>query len=501
MPTIILEEALAGLFQDLHASKLFDDGKTIADAVLKDTPTNILAAYAKQKDQKGFDLMAFYNQYFGKAASSESDYQSDTNASVEDHIEKLWEVLTRQAGKNDTYSSLIQLPNRYIVPGGRFNEVYYWDTYFTMLGLQESGKVELMEDILNNFVYLIDTYGFIPNGNRSYFLGRSQPPFFALMVDLLQQTKGASVLTTYLPALEKEYEFWMDGFKDELFIKNNIEKRTVQFTSKRALNRYYDNFKKPRAEMYQDDVEMIAEGGAQAEQMLLDIRGACESGWDFSSRWFEKETEMSTIHTTDICPIDLNCLLYYLEKKLAEGYKEDAIKFKFYKNKMAARIQAINHYCWDGAKDYYFDYDFVKKSNTSAITAAGIYPLFFNIADGFQAAKCAQTIKTHLLKAGGLVTTTVTSGEQWDAPNGWAPLQWMAIEGLRNYRFDTLANEIAERWTQLNIKVFKNTGKLMEKYNVIDTDLPSGGGEYESQEGFGWTNGVLLKLLRQTNKV
>ena len=128
---------------------------------------------------------------------------------------------------------------------------------------------------------------------------------------------------------------------------------------------------------------------------------------------------------------------------------------------------------------------------------AACFPLFFRIASEEQAQAVASTISNKFLKAGGLVTTLETTGEQWDAPNGWAPLQWMAIVGLENYGHEQLAKEIAHRWMKLNADVFRRTGKLMEKYNVVNTDLDAGGGEYAGQDGFGWTNGVFLALVRK----
>ena len=141
-----------------------------------------------------------------------SNFKSDPSRTVEKHINVLWDILTRKPDDKDP-GTLIALPNPYIVPGGRFGEIYYWDSYFTMLGLKVAGKVDMIENMVDNFAYLIDTIGFIPNGNRTYFTTRSQPPFFAAMVQLLGETKGnqSETLAKYLPQLEKEYAFWMQG--------------------------------------------------------------------------------------------------------------------------------------------------------------------------------------------------------------------------------------------------------------------------------------------------
>ena len=136
---------------------------------------------------------------------------------------------------------------------------------------------------------------------------------------------------------------------------------------------------------------------------------------------------------------------------------------------------------------------------SAARTLAGMYPFFFHLADAAKAAKAKPVYEKYFLKPGGAVTTVVQTGQQWDAPNGWAPLQWISVMGWENYGYVALAKETANRWFRLNKKVFMQTGKLMEKYNVVQTDLEAGGGEYPSQDGFGWTNGVLLALIKKYN--
>ncbi|HET9433961.1 MAG TPA: trehalase family glycosidase, partial [Chitinophagaceae bacterium] len=161
------------------------------------------------------------------------------------------------------------------------------------------------------------------------------------------------------------------------------------------------------------------------------------------------------------------------------------------------RKEAIQKYFWNEEQGFYFDYDTTDAGQTKIFSLAGITPLFFNIATADQAKKVADVVKEMFLQPGGVVTTIESTGQQWDAPNGWAPLQWMTITGLEDYGHLDLAAEIANRWIRLNTNVFKRTGKLMEKYNVIDTHLEAGGGEYPGQDGFGWTNGVLLALLKK----
>ncbi len=490
-------ERFGALFEQVQLNKIFPDGKTFVDCTPKFTTAQIMANYATDKDKTDFKLKDFVLKHFEKPKQYASGFQADTSKSVAEHINSLWPVLTRQPDAANT-GSLISLPNPYIVPGGRFGEIYYWDSYFTMLGLQSAGKTDMIENMVNNFAYIIDKVGFIPNGNRTYFLTRSQPPFFARMVQVLAEQKGDNTIVTYLPQLTKEYAYWMDGL-EQVNAANPTNKKIVRLPNGSILNRYFDKGDFPRAESYREDVETIKESNRPEKQVYSDLRAACESGWDFSSRWFSDPQKLSTIHTTDIIPVDLNALLYNLELVLAKanvmsGNQEAA---NLYSQKANLRKAALTQFCWDNDMGYFQDYDFVAQSFTGIPSLAGIYPLTFNMATTDQSEKVAKVIENKFLMPGGVVSTLTDNGQQWDYPNGWAPLQWMTIEGLRNYGNKTLANTIKDRWIKLNTKVYKNTGKLVEKYNVVDLSLDAGGGEYPVQDGFGWTNGVLLKLVSE----
>ena len=492
------EEIYGDLFRDMHASGLWPDGKVISDLIPKSAPRMILKAYEKEKKQLAFKLKAFVEGHFEYTQSKSSDFKSDTSKSVDKHIESLWPYLLREADPEIPGASLIPLPYPYIVPGGRFQEIYYWDSYFTMLGLLESGMTDVVTAMVKNFAHLIKTVGHIPNGNRTYYGGRSQPPFFASMVELLAEKKGKKVYKKNLDAMIKEYEFWMLG-KKEALKKQGAQKHSVGLGEGAVLNRYWDDFPDPRAEMYGDDVELQEKSGRDPEAIYADIRSACESGWDFSSRWCADPMDLGTIEATQIIPVDLNCLLYNLEATIAKaserlGKTKKAEQFKDLANR---RKDWIRIFLWDENLGIYTDYNWAERKSTGRITAACAFPLFFKIASEEEAQNTARIIESHLLKPGGLVTTPIESGQQWDAPNGWAPLQWIAIQGLRNFGFTALANQIKDRWIDLNTKVYKETGKLMEKYDVMDLTKLSGGGEYPVQDGFGWTNGVLLALLKE----
>ncbi len=442
---------------------------------------------------------------------------------ISQHIKNLWSVLRRDAdvsprweGKDANGISLLALPYPYVVPGGRFREVYYWDSYFTMLGLKASGETALIENMVKNFDYLIFNFGHIPNGNRTYYLSRSQPPFFCMMVELLAGIKGNSVYKKYLPSMMKEYAYWMAGA--DTVKKGEAVKHVVKLNDGAILNRYWDENEIPRQESYKQDYE-TADTAALELAMLIkvsseeklkeildkrradacrDLRAGAESGWDFSSRWFADPNKLSSIQTTKIVPVDLNCLLYNMEAIIAKALKlnKKTRASQQYSKKATVRKAAILKYCWSKEKRFFFDYNIALSNQTENITAAGMFPLFVKIATPAQATAVAKTVQSTLLKDGGIVTTTSNSGQQWDAPNGWAPLQWVSVVGLKIYNHPALAKTITQRWLALVEKVYANTGKLMEKYNVEDLSKEAGGGEYPAQDGFGWTNGVYLALKK-----
>ncbi|WP_262483476.1 alpha,alpha-trehalase [Chryseobacterium sp. P1-3] len=362
-----------------------------------------------------------------------------------------------------------------------------------MLGLQVSGRIEMMENIVENCSYLIQNIGFVPNASRTHFLSRSQPPYFSLMLDLLSETtEDQNVYTRYYDTLEKEYDFWMNG--EEWLTNDASIKRVVKTKEGDLLNRYYDAENTPRPESYLIDIE--DGGNTSGEEFYRNIRSACESGWDFSSRWFADGKNIQTIETLNLAEVDLNCLLWHLETTLA---KSSALlrlheKEKYFTERAAKRRQMINKYFWDEKTENYKDYHLKKNTNTPSEHIAALYPLFLKLADEKQAAAVAKVISEKFLYQGGLVTTTQKTGQQWDLPNAWAPYQWLGFKAMKNYGFDELAKKIKNNWC-LNVeRVYKNTGKLMEKYNALDTETIAGGGEYPNQDGFGWTNGVYLKL-------
>jgi len=481
---------IQSLFDEVQRSKIFEDQKTMTDAVPLFQISEINEKYENEKNAENFDLKSFVTANFD-FLENQIKINTEPQLPIEQHIEKLWDQLTRTASEEK--GTLLKLPKPYIVPGGRFNEFFYWDSYFVMLGLRASGRIEMMENIVENCSYLIQKFGFVPNASRTHFLSRSQPPYFSLMLDLLSESKNDRELySKYYETLEKEYSFWMDGEKD--LENDSAAKRVVKTREGAILNRYYDSENTPRPESYSIDIEDAE--NACGKEFYRNIRAACESGWDFSSRWFADGNTIQTIETLDIAQIDLNCLLWHLEDTLAKTsrLKNLSDKNQYYSQRAENRKKAINQYFWDEKGKIYRDYHIKNNQKTSSESIAALYPLFLNLSDTEQAKAVSETISEKFLYAGGLVTTTKNSGQQWDLPNAWAPYQWLGFLSMKNYGFHDVAEKIKNNWCSNVERVYKNTGKLMEKYNALDTETVAGGGEYPNQDGFGWTNGVYLTL-------
>jgi alpha,alpha-trehalase len=491
------------LFEDVQLKNILGDGKTFPDCIPKRSLKEINLDYLQIKDTPDFDLKIFIDANFSLPKTYGNDYASDASKSVQQHIESLWNVLTRVPDKQTSETgSLLPLPYPYVVPGGRFREIYYWDSYFTMLGLQLSGRFDLIQNMVDNFSYLINSVGYIPNGNRTYFLGRSQPPFFSLMVKLLKENKKGSEdpMIKYLSVLEKEHQFWMKG-ADLLTASHTSERRVVRMHDGSILNRYWDENATPRPEAFKEDTELSHESKQKSEELFRHLRAAAESGWDFSSRWFKNVKSFSTIHTTEIIPVDLNCLLLHLEETLAEAWMLSGNQKTSdeYLLRCQKRRASILKYCWSEKHKFFFDFDTVDQAQKQQYTLAAAFPLFFKLASDQQAIAVAEIIKDKFLKPGGLTTTLESSGQQWDAPNGWAPLQWISYRGLQNYGLMDIANQVKLNWTNANLKVYASTGKMTEKYDVSSSNAEASGGEYPNQDGFGWTNGVFLAMTNAGN--
>ena len=493
---------LGPLFHDIQIARIFPDSKTLVDARPRSAPADVAVRYLAARAVSGFDLGSFVKDNFDVPRAAIEGTRSDTAQTMEAHIQSLWPLLTRPADMVDPRSSLIPLPGPYVVPGGRFREVYYWDSYFTMLGLIQDGRTDLVKNMLDNFAFLIRTVGHIPNGNRTYYLSRSQPPYFAAMVGLYASATDSMQATRYLDAMELEHAFWMAGA--DSVARGAAARRVVRLHDGSLLNRYWDDRPEPRPESYREDFELAQRvPAAQREALYRNIRASAESGWDFSSRWMRDPSDLRTLETTDLIPVDLNSLLYHAERtiaalRLVRGQPGDAVVAARFAADANSRRTALLAAAYDPTEGFFFDVRWRSGARvTDRPTMAAAAPLYFGLATAEQGRAVAVRLGRDFLKPGGFVTTQLASGQQWDAPNGWPPLQWLGAQAVRAYGRADIADDARARWLALNRRTYRVTGKMTEKYDVADLNKRAGGGEYPTQDGFGWTNGVAQAMAAQ----
>ena len=489
-------EQFGELLHEVQMRRLFPDGKYFVDMEPRRHPAQIMSRYRRLAAYDDATLAAFVAEHFDPPpnfAAGRVGRNGDPRATLLEHIRATWDHLVRAPQLPGKFSSALPLSAPYVVPGGRFREFYYWDSYFTMLGLRADAREDLIEGTIENCTSLIERFGFIPNGSRTYYLGRSQPPVYYLVLDLSREL-GNGAAHRRLDALLTEHSFWMADAP--LLRPGEASRRAACLPDGSILSRYWDESDRPRDESYAEDVLTARASGRPLRDVFRDLRAAAESGWDFSSRWFGAGEGLGSTRTSSIAPIDLNCLLFGLEQAVAMramelGVREIALRFETLAQR---RRQALQTHCWSDAQQRFGDCLWSTGQMTTSINAAALFPLFTGLALQRQAQAMAALVRRELLAPGGIRTTTVRTGEQWDMPNGWAPLQWIAAMGFVRYGQGDLARTIAERWTSTVRRDYEDLGPLFEKYDV-ERQEPGRGGEYPVQMGFGWTNGVARAFL------
>jgi alpha,alpha-trehalase len=478
------------LLAEVQLRRLFPDGKSFVDAVPRRAVGEILSAF-ETLEPGDHDLHAFVQEHFELPAPAQV-HSAHGETDVRQYIRSLWPELIRESHQSPAHASLLPLDAPYLVPGGRFVELYYWDSYFSLLGLVRDGHEALARSMVDGFTDLIERYGHIPNGTRSYYLSRSQPPLYFAMIQLIPDTQPR-INQRRLHALLAEHHYWMAG-ADTLRPGESLA-RVAALPDGAVLNRYWDGRDTPRDESLHEDVATVAASGRSASLVYRALRAGAESGWDFSSRWLDEGGTLASIRTTDIIPIDLNAFLYGLEQtivQLADMLCDDDVG-RQYRRLAKRRRSAMHRWLWSD-EGFFTDFDLRTVERRRHPTAASLAPLFTGAATQAQAASVARIVSDRLLAPGGLRTTLVETGEQWDWPNGWAPLQWIAFAGLRRYGHTDLARRMAHRWIDTVETEFQRSGWLHEKYDV-ERRTEGAGGEYPPQLGFGWTNGVTAALI------
>lgn len=407
-----------------------------------------------------------------------------------------------------TEHGLLYLPHDYVVPGGRFNEMYGWDSYFILLGLLRDGEIELAKSMVDQLIYEIDHYGTVLNANRTYMLNRSQPPLITQMVlKLYEHLQDRSWLRSVLPAIQNYYFYWTvpphlnqatglshynalgHGPAPEVLVSEQDEQGRTHYDRVRE---YYKQF-----QIHDYDVSLYYD---KAQDCLTEMfyqgdRSMRESGFDITNRFGPFCADI--IHYAPVC---LNVLLYQMEKDIAQisemlGHYHG---IAYWHRHAHQRQQSINHYLWDAAAGQYFDYNFRTGQRRPYEFATTFFPLWAGLASEQQAQQVVDNLP-NFEADGGLLTSTHVSGNQWDAPFGWAPLQLFAVEGLHRYGYHADADRLSRKFIKMVVQEFERSGTIVEKYDVnrcsgdVSDEIFFG---YSSNEiGFGWTNGVVLELM------
>ncbi|KAI9556421.1 hypothetical protein GHT06_016209 [Daphnia sinensis] len=515
------------LLHTVQMAKIYHDSKTFVDKKLRFDPDLVAANFSQLMDlthnkPSQNDLIIFISQHFESEGSEfqpwdPSDWLDDpsflkkiSNQQLRNWGKELhgaWKFLGRQI-KDDVRDhpelySMIYVPNPFIIPGGRFREIYYWDSYWIVQGLLLSQMNHTVRGMLENFLQMVDVYGLVPNGGRIYYQQRSQPPMLIPMVDrYINATGDVDFLNGRLHLLEKEFQFWLTN-------------RTVSVKG-HTLARFNSETDGPRPESYMEDFHSSAHmSESDRQEFYVNMKSGAESGWDFSSRWFiaeggHNEGNLSHISTRDIIPVDLNAFVCMNARILSEMFRKvgDEDKARLYHDKYVEWKTAIQQVLWNEEQGIWLDYDISNNVQRSYFYASNIAPLWAGCWDPTPTAVDAVVHKVidYLEKsqstkfAGGIPTSMLQTGQQWDFPNGWPPLQHMLVVGLENTgdpRAKALAFKLAQKWLINNYDAYQQSmpNAMFEKYDVTVVGLPGGGGEYDVQLGFGWTNGVIMDFL------
>lgn len=403
---------------------------------------------------------------------------------------------------------LLYLPRPYVVPGGRFNEMYGWDSFFIQMGLLRDGELELARDMADNLLYEVREYGKVLNANRTYYLTRSQPPFLTPMIlAVYHRTQDRKWLEDSLPWIERYYRFWTSE---------------PHLTAETGLSRYFDTGDGPAPEVLasehdkhgQADYELVrayfrshkvpdydvsqyfnAADGQFTALFYKGDRSMRESGFDPSNRFGPFSIDI--IHYNPVC---LNSLLYLMEMQIGEinSLLDRGTEAGVWRLRAQERAERINRLMWDPKTGLFCDYNFVAKGIRRYPFLTTFYPLWTGIASQDQAAQVVGNLN-RFERAGGLQTSEFKSGDQWDAPFGWAPLQWIAVQGLRRYGYQTEADRISKNFLSMVQQEYQRHHDLEEKYDVVRrSDHVESGlryGYHSNEAGFGWTNAVFTALL------
>ncbi|ORY93580.1 Six-hairpin glycosidase-like protein [Syncephalastrum racemosum] len=530
------------LLKTVQLAALYPDSKTFVDKPTSKPLNDVLSAFNALGDNPSKDkVQSFVNDNFLEEGTELRPVNLTVKAdlplldTIDDLTYRGWASQVHQYWANLTFefdtsflcegcvSSTLPVNRPFVVPGGRFREFYYWDSYFVIRGLLLSELNDLAKDMLENFLDFVEEYGFIPNGARIYYLNRSQPPFLTEMIKSYYNATGDNdFVQKALPTLDKEYAFWMAN-------------TTVEIDD-HVLNRYIVHNTSPRPESYLEDYETAQNTTVNPEDLFSDLATGAETGWDYSSRWTRFKTPVEddpnayhllrSLNTRSIIPVELNALLWSMETTLAGWHREGSRKQKYYKRQAAKRLTAMEEVLWNDDDATFYDYNITSGGSQKTYSPAVLFPYWLGAVpnrikkDKNTLERVFDQTRSALEKYPGVLTTTFENTTlQWDFPNGWPPLQFVAMEAMRNVdawtkksQFTPMADVLAERyiasafcsWYETGGSVpgqlqklsnQTDVGHMFEKLSVTDIGNAGGGGEYTVQAGFGWTNGIALWIF------
>ncbi|XP_014241434.1 trehalase [Cimex lectularius] len=512
------------ILHTVQINEIFKDSKSFVDMKIKTSPEEVKSNFRKLMEAtKGVppveDIKKYVNDNFEPPGSefvewSPADWKEyprflDTVNDADLRkwgfdLNQIWKSLgrkiTENVRENSQLYSIIYLPYPFIIPGGRFREVYYWDSYWVIRGLLESEMYSTVRGMLSNFVHLIKTVGLIPNGGRIYYVNRSQPPLFIPMVETyFATTKDLTFIKEHIGEMEKEFDFWMTN-------------RTVRFEKDGVVYKmatYNDFSDGPRPESYKEDYNLAKsiQDEDDKNKFYSHLKACAETGWDFSTRWFvtngTDDGSLLDSKAKSIVPVDLNSILYKNADILADFHHilGNWDKEAQYRKIAAEWLTAVTKVLWNEQTGAWLDYDIKNGLKRDFFYPTNVAPLWTNCYEPEKKDYYVSRVVKYLKKIdypGGIPTTLKHSGEQWDYPNAWPPLQHMVITGLEqtgDKEAQELAFSLAEKWVLNNYKAFNDSGHMYEKYDSVVVGKGGGGGEYEVQLGFGWSNGVIMDLL------
>lgn len=515
------------LLHHVQMARIYNDSKTFVDMKIRNNETETLNAFQALLNQTNNNpsneqVLAFVNEHFDSTSELEmwtpTDYTTDPKflSGIRDeslrefgkNINAIWPHLGRKVKsfvfEQPNLFSLIPVSHGFIIPGGRFTELYYWDAYWIVEGLLISGMQDTVKGMIENLIQLLKQLGHIPNGSRWYYQERSQPPLLTAMMSLyIRDTDDKKFLEDNIDALEEELKYWLDT-QIVTFDKGD---------SSYTLLRYYAPSAGPRPESYYEDYTSAQAFDTEDRQkeFYVDIKSAAESGWDFSSRWFIAQDgsntgNLTSIHTKDIIPVDLNSIFANALQNVAffQALLHNPRRAAHWAYIAKQWRSSIKEVLWNNEDGVWYDYDMSNEQHRKYFYPSNVAPLWMGVVDKAFIKENAPRIQEYLRLSkgldypGGIPSSLVKSGEQWDFPNAWPPLVSIvvnALEALGTEEANDMAFEVAQNWVRACHKGFEENKQMFEKYDAEIPGRVGGGGEYTVQDGFGWSNGVVLEFL------